>query len=209
MRRKSRCWTELRRRFARVLRVPGPEALGERWRWQADARGAPQWDRRTTARPARSGPCIQRRPGHQERGVRVGAVAGGDGVRRPGDRPPPRAGPACPPAAELRRGAGQRHELRLTDRAHDFSARRRPARTGGGGPHMRLELIAPHDGHNRDPSAERAWPSSTATRGRPRRADTGAFPPACCSCAGRPGADRPDPLDLAKTPAVTLHAPGS
>jgi hypothetical protein len=32
--------------FARVLRVPGPEALGEDWRWQADADGAPQWDMR-------------------------------------------------------------------------------------------------------------------------------------------------------------------
>ena len=33
--------------FATVLRVPGPEALGERWRWQADERGALEWDRRT------------------------------------------------------------------------------------------------------------------------------------------------------------------
>ena len=32
--------------FAGVLRVPGPEALGESWRWQADAGGAPQWDAR-------------------------------------------------------------------------------------------------------------------------------------------------------------------
>lgn len=37
---------ELAGGFARVLRVPGPEALGERWRWQADERGAPEWDRR-------------------------------------------------------------------------------------------------------------------------------------------------------------------
>jgi hypothetical protein len=32
--------------FAGVLRVPGPEALGENWRWQADAAGARQWDAR-------------------------------------------------------------------------------------------------------------------------------------------------------------------
>src|SRR5258708_2563097 len=33
--------------FASVLRVPGPTALDENWRWQADAVGAPQWDART------------------------------------------------------------------------------------------------------------------------------------------------------------------
>jgi hypothetical protein len=33
--------------FAAVLRVPGPDALGEAWRWQADAHGAPLWDART------------------------------------------------------------------------------------------------------------------------------------------------------------------
>ena len=33
--------------FASVLRVPGAEALGARWRWQADAAGAPHWDART------------------------------------------------------------------------------------------------------------------------------------------------------------------
>ena len=33
--------------FASVLRVPGAEALGARWRWQAEAASAPQWDART------------------------------------------------------------------------------------------------------------------------------------------------------------------
>lgn len=33
--------------FASVLRVPGAEALGAHWQWQADAETAPQWDTRT------------------------------------------------------------------------------------------------------------------------------------------------------------------
>jgi hypothetical protein len=32
--------------FAAVLRVPGPQGLGERWSWQTDAAGCPQWDNR-------------------------------------------------------------------------------------------------------------------------------------------------------------------
>lgn len=32
--------------FAAVLRVPGPAELGADWRWEADARAAPQWDAR-------------------------------------------------------------------------------------------------------------------------------------------------------------------
>lgn len=32
--------------FAAVLRVPGPGELGDSWRWQADADGAPAWDER-------------------------------------------------------------------------------------------------------------------------------------------------------------------
>jgi hypothetical protein len=32
--------------FAAVLRVPGPAELGSNWRWEADARAAPQWDAR-------------------------------------------------------------------------------------------------------------------------------------------------------------------
>jgi hypothetical protein len=43
---KASVLTAIEQEFAAVLRVPGPEALGENWRWQADVRGAPFWDTR-------------------------------------------------------------------------------------------------------------------------------------------------------------------
>ena len=44
---KAALLATIREEFPTMLRVPGPEALGERWRWQADAGSAPLWDART------------------------------------------------------------------------------------------------------------------------------------------------------------------
>jgi hypothetical protein len=44
---KASVLADIGAQFASVLRVPGPEGLGERWRWQADDQGAPCWDRHT------------------------------------------------------------------------------------------------------------------------------------------------------------------
>jgi hypothetical protein len=44
---KAAVLAKIRENFAYVLRVPGAEALGARWRWQADAQSAPRWDART------------------------------------------------------------------------------------------------------------------------------------------------------------------
>jgi hypothetical protein len=41
---KESVLTAIRAGFARTLMVPGPGALGESWRWQADAAGAAQWE---------------------------------------------------------------------------------------------------------------------------------------------------------------------
>jgi len=106
--------------FASVLRVPGPTALDNTWHWQADAIGAPQWDARTdqlvhsfravhynddqithnalfTWAPWPVAMAFGARATARSRGLVLN-------VRQ---RPSYPAGP------------GQ-HELRLTDRAHDF-----------------------------------------------------------------------------------------
>lgn len=44
---KAAVLAKIAEEFASVLRVPGAEALGARWRWQCDARNAPLWDART------------------------------------------------------------------------------------------------------------------------------------------------------------------
>jgi hypothetical protein len=49
---------ELAGGFARVLRVPGPEALGERWRWQADAHARRSGTGARISSLRRSGRCI-------------------------------------------------------------------------------------------------------------------------------------------------------
>lgn len=41
---KASVLSAIEQEFAAILRVPGPEALGENWRWQADVQGAPLWD---------------------------------------------------------------------------------------------------------------------------------------------------------------------
>ena len=119
--------------FACVLRVPGPEALGERWRWQADARGAPLWDGRIDELVQSFWAVHYNDDQVTRNAVFVWApwpVSMAFGAR----------------ATARRRGlvlhvrqrpssgaAGQRHDLRITDPAHDFlrdAAQPAPGRTG-------------------------------------------------------------------------------
>ena len=44
---KAALLAKISEEFPSMLRVPGPEVLGERWRWQADAASAPLWNART------------------------------------------------------------------------------------------------------------------------------------------------------------------
>jgi hypothetical protein len=114
--------------FASVLLVPGPEALGENWHWQADAGGAPQWDARTD-QLVRSFWAVHYNDDHVTRNALFvwapWPVAMAFGAR----------------ATARRRGlvlhvrqrpsdgaAGRRDELRLEDSAHDFLAGRGPSR---------------------------------------------------------------------------------
>ena len=106
--------------FASVLRVPGPTALDETWHWQADAIGAPQWDARTD-QLVNSFRAVHYNDDHITHnalftwapwpvamafGARATARSRGL-VLNVRQRPSYTAGP-------------DRHELRLTDEAHDF-----------------------------------------------------------------------------------------
>ncbi len=41
---KQSALADIKAGFARTLLVPGPDALGDAWQWQADAQSAPRWD---------------------------------------------------------------------------------------------------------------------------------------------------------------------
>lgn len=188
--------------FATVLRVPGPEALGERWRWQADARGAPEWDRRTDQLVHSFWAVHYNDDQVTRNAVFVWApwpVAMAFGAR----------------ATARRRGlvlhvrqrpssgdVGRRHELRLDAPAHDFL--RDPERPG-----LAAGAEAPT---HAEPDGQLKVSIETIS-------DSGPQP------AGRQGAGREFkpvrlllvrivqapigdiPVDLAKAPAVTLYAP--
>lgn len=106
--------------FAEVLRVPGPEALGERWRWQADVLGAPEWDRRVD-QLVRSFWAVHYNDDQVTRNaVFVWApwpVAMAFGARATARR----RGLVLHVRQRPSSGAvGQRRELRFEDQAHDF-----------------------------------------------------------------------------------------
>jgi hypothetical protein len=125
---------ELAGGFARVLRVPGPEALGERWRWQADAHGAPEWDRRTDQLVQSFWAVHYNDDQVTRNAVFVWApwpVSMAFGARAKARR----RGLVLHVRQRPSSGAvGRRHELRPEDQAHDFLR-------GGGEPD--LAVVAP------------------------------------------------------------------
>ena len=187
--------------FARVLRVPGPEALGERWRWQADARGAADWDRRTDQLVHSFWAVHYNDDQVTRNAVFVWApwpVSMAFGARATARR----RGLVLHVRQRPSSGAvGQRHELRLTDPAHDFlRGPVKPLPAGLTPQHTELTArltvnikTIPRDG-------EAALPAPGA--------DLAAFQPARLLLV-RIVQEKIGviPLDLAKTPAVTLHAP--
>jgi hypothetical protein len=188
--------------FATVLRVPGPEALGERWRWQGDERGAPEWDRRTDQLVHSFWAVHYNDDQVTRNAVFVWApwpvaMAFGAWVtaRRRGlvlhVRQRPSSG-----------NVGRRHELRLDDPAHDFlRAGGEPMLAPAAPPCQHLELTAPlkvtiktlRDDRAAAPephSHKAAFPPVRLLLVRIVRQDIGTIP-----------------LDLAAAPAVTVHAP--
>lgn len=120
---------QLDREFAEVLRVPGPDALGERWRWEADERGAPQWGRRTDQLVYSFWAVHYNDDPGTRNAVFVWApwpVALAFGARATAKR----RGLALHVRQRPSSGAtGSRHELRSQDPAYDFA--RRPAPEAG------------------------------------------------------------------------------
>ena len=188
--------------FASVLRVPGPEALGERWRWQADARGAPQWDQRTDQLVHSFWAVHYNDDQVTRNAVFVWApwpVSMAFGAR----------------ATARRRGlilhvrqrpssgaAGRRHDLRMTDPAYDFlrdAAEPGPA-AAARAPHVQLaaSMTVMIEALRQDGEAA----------GRLPCADLSAFLPVRLlvvrivqEAIGK------IELDLARTPQITVHAP--
>jgi hypothetical protein len=195
---------ELASGFASVLRVPGPEALGERWRWQADATGAPQWDRRTDQLVHSFWAVHYNDDQVTRNAVFIWApwpVAMAFGARATARR----RGLVLHIRQRPSSGAlGHRHEVRVEDEAHDFL--RRAA-------HFDLLTEAPKHAL-KEPTGCTTVTIETLRRGgqpnsKPPETDVAAFPPARLLIVrivqreiGRV------PLDLAVAPAVTLHAPG-
>jgi len=207
--------------FASVLRVPGPTALDETWHWQADAVGAPQWDARTD-QLVHSFRAVHYNDDQITRnalftwapwpvamafGARATARSRGL-VLNVRQRPSYTAGP-------------DRHELRLTDEAHDFVRGRQLLALNETSPgHTVTSLtgelrvtIEPLTAAN---ATLPAHPSSQATRSGGDR-----LGPAGGSGIGPEprllmllirvvvGPIGPVGLDLAAVPAVTLRAPAS
>ncbi len=195
---------ELAGGFARVLRVPGPEALGERWRWQADAQGAPEWDRRADQLVQSFWAVHYNDDQVTRNAVFIWApwpVSMAFGARATARR----RGLVLHVRQRPSSGAvGRRHELRLEDQAHDFlRSTGEPDLTAAAPQHSVTEraghiavTIKPAGGGGRTPAGH-----------RPRDRDA-AFPQVRLllvrivqEAIGR------IPLDLAAAPPITVHAP--
>jgi hypothetical protein len=193
--------SELVGEFARVLRVPGPEALGERWRWQADVKGAPEWDRRTD-QLVQSFWAVHYNDDQVTRNAvfvwAPWAVAMAFGAR----------------ATARRRGlvlhvrqrpssgaAGQRHELSLEDQAHDFlRGTGVPALTSQAPRHAVNELTE-NITVTIEPLDQNGKPAS-------RQHGTAFLPARLLLVRIVQGEIGRIPLDLEKTPTITMHVPG-
>lgn len=192
---------ELAGGFARVLRVPGPEALGERWQWQADERGAPEWDRRVDQLVHSFWAVHYNDDQVTRNAVFVWApwpVSMAFGAR----------------ATARRRGlvlhvrqrpssgaAGQRHELRLADPAHDFlRSSAQPGQAVASVQHA--ELTA------RITVTITTIGDESGAGTRQPGVDVSAFGPVRLLVVRIVHEDIGKiPLDLARTPGISVHAP--
>jgi hypothetical protein len=186
-----------------VLRVPGPEALGERWRWQADARGAPQWDRRVDQLVHSFWAVHYNDDQVTRNAVFVWApwpVAMAFGARATARR----RGLVLHVRQRPSSGAlGQRHELRLTESAHDFL---RPATGPERDAAARVQHIELTAGMTITIKTICAAGESAA-----RQPDAGpaAFPPVRLLVVRIVHEEIGEiPLELAVAPGITVHAPG-
>jgi hypothetical protein len=189
--------------FARVLRVPGPEALGERWRWQADARGAPEWDRRTDQLVHSFWAVHYNDDQVTRNAVFVWApwpVSMAFGARATARR----RGLILHVRQRPSSGAiGLPYEIRLGDQAHDFlRGAGRPDLTAEAPQHAVTELT----GHVTVMVETLREDDGTATR--LSRAGPAVFPPVRLLLIRIVQAEIGHiPLDLTKAPAITVHAP--
>jgi hypothetical protein len=196
---------ELAGGFARVLRVPGPEALGERWRWQADARGAQEWDRRTDQLVQSFWAVHYNDDQVTRNAVFVWApwpVSMAFGARATARRRGLVLHVRQRPSSGV---VGRRHELRLEDQAHDFLRGGEEPGLDAGTPDRSVKELT---GRIAVTITALGSGSSGLVSRLPRLRDK-AFPRVRLllvrivqEAIGR------IPLDLAMAPAITLHAPG-
>lgn len=196
---------ELAGGFARMLRVPGPEALGERWRWQADARGAAEWDRRTNQLVHSFWAVLYNNDQVTKNAVFVWApwpVSMAFGVRATARR----RGLVLHVRQRPSIGAmGLRHELRLTDPAHDFLG-------GAGHPGSDLAALAPQHSAEELTACLKVTVETLREEGeeatRQHPGDLAAFPPVRLLLVRIAQEEISGiPLNLSKTPVITLRAP--
>ncbi len=201
--------------FASVLRVPGPTALDESWRWQADAVGAPQWDARTdqlvhsfwavhynddqitrnalfTWAPWPVAMAFGARATARSRGLVLN-------VRQ---RPSYTAGV-------------DRHELRLTDVAHDFLRGRDLPPLSQLAPRHAIAALSGTLGVTIEPlvASNATLPVQPSSQAHPRREGNagGSTAPRLLVLVVRVvvGPIGPIGVDLSKIPSVTLRAPAN
>jgi hypothetical protein len=208
---KQSVLTRIRAEFARTLVVPGPDALGDAWRWQADAESAGRWDEKVDAL-VRSFWAVHYNDDQVTRNALFTWA------------PWPVAVAFAARATARRRGlvlnvrqrpsygaAGPRHKLDLTDPPHDFLRGTPPEplettapRHQVTCPHDRLTLtIEPLMMQNEDqpvPSSPRPVTGRSGTASH--RA-----PLLLLLVRTTHEAIGPIPLNLADVPPVTVHVP--
>ena len=197
--------------FASVLRVPGPTALDENWRWQADAVGAPQWDARTD-QLVHSFRAVHYNDDQITRnalftwapwpvamafGARATARSRGL-VLNVRQRPSYTAGV-------------DRHELRLTDVAHDFLRGRELPPLSQAAPRHAIASLSGTLSVTIEPlvAANATLPVRPSGHGGRRTGDSQAPRLLVLVIRVVVGPIGPIGLDLSKAPPVTLRAPSS
>ena len=197
--------------FASMLRVPGPEALGGSWRWQAGADGAPQWDARTEEL-VRSFWAVHYNDDQVTRNAvftwAPWPVAMAFGARATAHR----RGLVLHVRQRPSYGAGgPRQQLRLTDGTHDFLRDERLPALAAVAPEHTLVLaqesltvtIQTLNMPNAEQPHEQERPLPGNARGR---ATTRGAPPHVLLLVVRlvDGPIGPIPVDLAQAPEITL-----
>ena len=189
--------------FAATLRVPGAEALGENWNWQADADSAPLWDKRLD-QLVHSFWAVHYNDDQVTRNALFTwapwPVAMAFGAR----------------ATARRRGlvlhvrqrpsygaAGPRQELRLTDTAHDFLRDKRPTPLAEAAAQHTVKCLQGRLDVTVEPLtiAGRRQPAGSRSRAR----DTGQGPLLLLLVRVIHGQIGPIGMNVADTTAVTLH----